>query len=87
MRHLMTLVPTPLVRRCGLFRPGLAVLAHKRATFLRLRDTQRIDDTVLLRLRARLYNEERTYGRADRGVLSSAGGRRPSSMVWIIGSR
>jgi CPA1 family monovalent cation:H+ antiporter len=36
----------------------LAVLARKRATILRLRDEQRIDDTVLRHLQDRLDLEE-----------------------------
>ncbi|GAA2490373.1 Na+/H+ antiporter [Streptomyces longisporus] len=36
----------------------LALIAHKRATVVRLRDEQRIDDTVLRRLQASLDNEE-----------------------------
>ncbi|GAA1176255.1 CPA1 family monovalent cation:H+ antiporter [Kitasatospora gansuensis] len=36
----------------------LAVIAHKRATVIRLRDTQRIDDSVLQRFQARLDAEE-----------------------------
>lgn len=36
----------------------LAVVAHKRATVIRLRDTQQIDDTVLHRLQSRLDTEE-----------------------------
>ncbi|MER7692490.1 Na+/H+ antiporter [Streptomyces sp. NPDC097610] len=36
----------------------LALIAHKRATVVRLRDEQRIDDTVLRRLQAALDNEE-----------------------------
>lgn len=37
---------------------GLALLARKRDTVIRLRDERRIDDTVLLRLQARLDLEE-----------------------------
>ncbi|WP_405496438.1 Na+/H+ antiporter [Streptomyces sp. NBC_00096] len=37
----------------------LAVVAHKRATVIRLRDTQQIDDTVLRRYQSRLDAEER----------------------------
>ncbi|POX51636.1 Na+/H+ antiporter [Streptomyces sp. Ru72] len=36
----------------------LALIAHKRATVVRLRDERRIDDTVLRRLQAALDNEE-----------------------------
>ncbi|MEU6379456.1 Na+/H+ antiporter [Streptomyces sp. NPDC046909] len=36
----------------------LALVAHKRATVVRLRDDRRIDDTVLRRLQAALDNEE-----------------------------
>ncbi|MGW1747107.1 Na+/H+ antiporter [Streptomyces sp. NPDC002092] len=36
----------------------LALIAHKRATVVRLRDEQQIDDTVLRRLQASLDNEE-----------------------------
>ena len=36
----------------------LALIAHKRATVVRLRDERRIDDTVLRRLETALDNEE-----------------------------
>ena len=36
----------------------LALVAHKRATVVRLRDERRIDDTVLRRLQAALDDEE-----------------------------
>ncbi|MFC4508116.1 MULTISPECIES: hypothetical protein [Streptomyces] len=36
----------------------LALLAHKRATVVRLRDDNSIDDSVLRRVQARLDNEE-----------------------------
>lgn len=36
----------------------LAVLAHKRATVVRLRDEGRIDDTVLRQVQTRLDSEE-----------------------------
>lgn len=43
----------------------LALIAHKRATVVRLRDERRIDDTVLRRLQAVLDNEEvRLSGKA-----------------------
>ncbi|MFI6359791.1 hypothetical protein ACIBJF_46160 [Streptomyces sp. NPDC050743] len=40
------------------FAPRLALIAHKRATVVRLRDERLIDDTVLRRLRAALGSEE-----------------------------
>lgn len=43
----------------------LAVLAHKRATVLRLRDERRIDDTVLRQVQARLDIEEVRLSRRD----------------------
>lgn len=43
----------------------LAVLTHKRATVIRLRDAQRIDDTVLLHLQARLDTEESRLAPVD----------------------
>jgi len=43
----------------------LAVTAHKRATILRLRDEQRIDDTVLRQLQARLDIEELRLSRRE----------------------
>ncbi|SDC87304.1 monovalent cation:H+ antiporter, CPA1 family [Geodermatophilus telluris] len=43
----------------------LAVLAHKRATVLRLRDERRIDDTVLRQVQARLDIEEVRLGRVE----------------------
>jgi CPA1 family monovalent cation:H+ antiporter len=43
---------------------GLALVAHKRATIVRLRDERDIDDTVLRRLQAALdYEEVRLAGR------------------------
>jgi CPA1 family monovalent cation:H+ antiporter len=36
----------------------LALLSHKRATLIRLRDEQRIDDTVLRQVQAALDTEE-----------------------------
>lgn len=45
--------------RAGQYRElGLALIAQKRNTVIRLRDERRIDDTVLLRLQARLDVEE-----------------------------
>ena len=43
----------------------LAVLAHKRATVLRLRDERRIDDTVLRQVQARLDIEEVRLSRRE----------------------
>ena len=43
----------------------LAVLAHKRATVLRLRDERRIDDTVLRQIQSRLDIEEVRLARRD----------------------
>ncbi|WP_326759000.1 cation:proton antiporter [Streptomyces phaeochromogenes] len=43
----------------------LAVLTHKRATVIRLRDSQHIDDTVLRTLQARLDTEESRLAPAD----------------------
>ncbi|REE98727.1 Na+/H+ antiporter [Thermomonospora umbrina] len=43
----------------------LALLAHKRATVLRLRDERRIDDTVLRQVQTRLDNEEIRLSRPE----------------------
>jgi CPA1 family monovalent cation:H+ antiporter len=43
----------------------LAVIAHKRATVLRLRDERRIDDTVLRQLQTRLDIEEVRMSRRE----------------------
>jgi monovalent cation/hydrogen antiporter len=43
----------------------LAVLAHKRATVLRLRDERRIDDTVLRQVQTRLDIEEVRLSRRE----------------------
>ncbi|MCC3264832.1 Na+/H+ antiporter [Arthrobacter gengyunqii] len=50
---------TRALTRAGQYRElGLALIAQKRNTLIRLRDERRIDDTVLLRLQARLDIEE-----------------------------
>jgi monovalent cation/hydrogen antiporter len=43
----------------------LAVIARKRATVVRLRDEQRIDDTVLRQVRARLDIEDVRLSRRE----------------------
>jgi len=43
----------------------LAVLAHKRATVIRLRDQRRIDDTVLRQVQRRLDIEELRLSRQE----------------------
>jgi monovalent cation/hydrogen antiporter len=46
---------------------GLALLAHKRGTVIRLRDEHRIDDTVLRQVQAALDTEEEHLSRPEAG--------------------
>ena len=67
-----------------------AVLAHKRATVVRLRDERRIDDIVLRQVQARLDLEEVRLSRRELAELSviryRGSSARPCSMAYLTSS-